>query len=46
MNSPVKDKLRKQGLLKMLKLKPQDRQRLARLELLKRGLDPSKPPSK
>jgi hypothetical protein len=44
MNSPVKAKLKRQFAEKMLKLDPQQRQRLARLELMRRNLDPSKPP--
>ena len=47
MNLPEKPKLqqrlRKQALGKMLKLDPKQRQRLARLELLRRNVDPNPP---
>jgi len=48
MNSPKKPptKLRKQALLKLAKMDPKQRVRLARIELMRRGLNPSAPPKK
>lgn len=45
-DTPSRDALRKQALQKMLALPPKQRQRLAKLELMRRGLDPSRPPEK
>jgi len=48
MNSPKKPPtgLRKQALIKLLKMDPKQRDRLLRIEAMRRGLDPNKPPPK